>query len=155
MKDIKDYEGIYAVTEDGRIYSYRRNIYLKPRKNNQGYLYVNLFKNKKGKSVLVHRLVAKAFVPNPDNKPQVNHKDENAFNNNKDNLEWCDNKYNSRYGSHAFHLKVYKNGMFIGAFNGTVEASEILGVSYESIRRWATGKGKSKQGYEVKIIERK
>lgn len=62
------------------------------------YKQVVLYKNKKHKTVAVHRLVAEAFIPNPDNLPQVNHKDENPSNNNVNNLEWCTCKYNMGMG---------------------------------------------------------
>ncbi len=103
-KDIKGYEGLYAAAEDGRIWSYPkppRNVkgtWLKPipstKKRIKGteytILFVHLFKDGKGKSFLIHRLVAEAFLPNPENKPQINHKDGNPLNNNIDNLEWAD-----------------------------------------------------------------
>lgn len=72
---------------------------LKPYKNKKGYLRVNLWKNGKCKKFQVHRLVALAFLPNSDNLPQVNHKDENPSNNRLDNLEFCDCKYNINYGT--------------------------------------------------------
>lgn len=73
---------------------------LTPDKNRKGYLMINLRSDDgKLKKVLIHRLVAQAFIPNPDNLPQVNHKDENKLNNHTNNLEWCTNKYNANYGS--------------------------------------------------------
>ena len=97
MKDIKGYEGLYAVTSCGKIWSYRNKRFLKPR-NNMGYLIVNLCKDGKVKTCKIHRLVAEAYIPNPDNLPQINHKDENKTNNCLQNLEWCDSKYNMNYG---------------------------------------------------------
>lgn len=84
----------------GRKCNYNEKI-LKPSNDKDGYLFVSLRKDKKGKSFRVHRLVASAFVPNVNNHPQVNHKDENKANNMVDNLEWCDNKYNSNYGNRS------------------------------------------------------
>ena len=86
MKDIKDYEGLYAITEDGRIWSYRSNRFLKPYVR-KGYLRVKLYINGVEKDFSIHRLVAFAYLPNPDNLPEVNHKDENKQNNCVDNLE--------------------------------------------------------------------
>ena len=97
MKDIKNYEGLYQVTENGDVWSVRRNRFLKPYKNQLGYLRVVLSKNGILKRYSVHRLVAEAFLDNPDNLPCVNHKDENKLNNNVDNLEWCTIRYNNCY----------------------------------------------------------
>ena len=72
---------------------------LKPIKNRYGYMYVNLRKDGVTKQQYIHRLVAQAFIPNPNNLPEVNHKDEDKTNNNVKNLEWCDRKYNINYGT--------------------------------------------------------
>lgn len=72
---------------------------LKPKEHKNGYLMVQLWKDGKVKLCLVHRLVAKAFIPNPDNLPCVNHKDEDKHNNCWLNLEWCDATYNTNYGT--------------------------------------------------------
>ena len=100
MRDIAGYEGLYAVTSCGKVWSYKRKKFLKPRANNYGYLYINLCKNGKSKSYVIHRLVAMAYLPNPENLPEINHKDENKANNCLQNLEWCDHKYNLNYGTH-------------------------------------------------------
>ena len=94
-----DYTGLYQVSNLGRVRSLgndktRKERILKPKINNKGYLQVILCKNGKVKTFLVHRLVATAFIPNPDNLPVVNHRDENPLNNCVDNLEWCTQKYN-------------------------------------------------------------
>ena len=99
MKDVVGYEGLYAVTSCGKVWSYRRKKFLKPWYNNNGYLLVNLFKDRERKIYLIHRLVAEAYIPNPDNLPQINHRDENKTNNCLQNLEWCDAKYNTNYGT--------------------------------------------------------
>lgn len=99
MVDIKGYEGLYAVTKDGQIWSYRSNKFLSSHISNSGYMRVHLSKNNVGKNYSVHRLVAEAFISNPKNYPCVNHKDENKLNNNVDNLEWCTNQYNLNYGT--------------------------------------------------------
>ena len=100
MRDVKGYEGLYAVTSCGKIWSYRRQKFLKPVCEKNGYLRVNLYKDGKMKHYCVHRLVTEAYIPNPDNLPQINHKDENKTNNCLQNLEWCDCKYNINYGTH-------------------------------------------------------
>ena len=99
MKDIRNYENMYAVTEDGRVWSYKSNKFLKQTLLNRGYLQVELYNNGVGKKFLIHRLVAEAYLPNPDNLPQVNHKDENKQNNSVEKLEWCTEKENDNYGN--------------------------------------------------------
>ena len=95
FKPVKGYEGLYYITEDGRVYSSIQNKWLKTYVDHQGYPRVNLQSEKK----YIHRLVAEAFIPNIDNLPVVNHKDENKFNYSIDNLEWCTYKYNNNYGT--------------------------------------------------------
>ena len=99
MKDIPGYEGLYAATEDGRIFSYRSKRFLKPRLNKKGYCRVQLYKNGKGKDFYIHRLIAATYLDNPENLSQVNHKDEDKSNNSVQNLEFCDAKYNNNYGT--------------------------------------------------------
>lgn len=100
-KDIKGYEGLYQVSNWGRIKSIRfgKERIMKLCPDRYGYLYIVLYKNNIKKAYRVHRLVAEAFIDNTDNLPCVNHKDENKQNNNVENLEWCDAKYNLNYGT--------------------------------------------------------
>lgn len=100
MKDIPGYEGMYAVTEEGHIWSYKRNKILKGVINSAGYPTVKLCKEGTEKTFYIHRLVAIALIPNPENYPQINHKDEDRLNHHPSNLEWCDSKYNNNYGGH-------------------------------------------------------
>lgn len=96
---IKGYEGLYSVDTDGVVYGRKGNP-LKPYDNGYGYLIVDLHDLNGGKRHRkVHRLVADAFIPNPDNLPEVNHRDEDKYNNAVSNLEWCTSSYNKRYGS--------------------------------------------------------
>ena len=99
-KDIKDYEGHYQVSNWGRIKSIKfgKEIILK-QNIRRGYYYVCLSKNGIAKNYFIHRLVAEAFLDNPNNYPCVNHKDENKLNNNVENLEWCSVLYNNSYGT--------------------------------------------------------
>lgn len=105
MVDIEGYEGLYAITEDGNVWSYRRNKFLIAKMSNCGYMRVVLSKNNVTTNYSVHRLVAKAYIPNPNNYPCVNHKDENKLNNCVENLEWCTHKYNRNYGTLPEKLK--------------------------------------------------
>ena len=100
-RDIEGYENLYQVSNLGRVRSlkYNKEKILKPANNGGGYLKVGLSQNNKTKQYLVHRLVATAFIPNPNNLPVVNHKDEKHSNNSVDNLEWCTSEYNSTYGT--------------------------------------------------------
>ena len=159
-KVIDNYE-LYTVNEQGQIYSLRSKKYLKPNITRTGYHTVELFDVKgKSKRLLVHRLVANAFIPNPNNYPQVNHKDENKANNNANNLEWCTAKYNMRYGKGAkerhskidYHtdkmnaarrknaektrkpvLQFTKDGQFVARYNSGAEASRSTGVSHSHL----------------------
>lgn len=99
-KIIDGYEN-YSISNMGRVKNNTTGLVLKPADNGKGYKHVGLYDtNHKMKSIMVHRLVAYYFVPNPDNYPQVNHKDENKENNKASNLEWCTSYYNINYGTH-------------------------------------------------------
>ena len=107
-KDIAGYEGLYKVSDKGNVYSVERKDSrgnkcggrtLKPRYDKDGYLRVTLYKDGKEKKKVIHRLVAEAFIHNPNKYPEVNHKDENKSNNELSNLEWCTRKYNANYGT--------------------------------------------------------
>lgn len=111
-KDIQGYEGLYQISNTGKVKSLGRFVYngsgmrwnaeriLKCKDNGHGYLNVCLARDKDDhKYAYIHRLVATHFVENPSGLPQVNHKDENKSNNNAENLEWCDMQYNNTYGT--------------------------------------------------------
>ena len=107
-KDVVGYEGLYKVSNKGNIHSLERlnsrgrkcgGRMLKPRHHAGGYLRVSLYENGIKKDELVHRLVLEAFVENPNNLPEVNHKDENPSNNELSNLEWCDARHNNNHGT--------------------------------------------------------
>ena len=98
-KDIVHYEGIYKVSNFGRIWSIHKQDYKTTHTKDNGYMFVQLYKNGKMYNEYVHRLVALAFIPNQNNLPQVNHKDEDKSNNYVGNLEWCTAKYNNNYGT--------------------------------------------------------
>lgn len=108
-KDIKGYEGLYQISNLGRLKSLPRKykkryineeIIKKPSKLPKGYLRIALAKNGTIKYFFIHRLVAQAFIPNPNNLPCVNHKDCNTSNNSVNNLEWCSYKHNNNFKNH-------------------------------------------------------
>ena len=100
-KDIENYNGDYQVSNLGRVKSFAiGERILKPTDNGKGYLIVGLSCKAHRKNHYVHRLVAFAFIDNPNEYSEINHKDENIQNNSYENLEWCSRKYNCNYGSH-------------------------------------------------------
>ena len=116
-KDVIGYEGLYQVSTLGRVYSKKTNLYL-VQMSKRGYMAVNLYFNRKMSTRTVHRLVALAFIPNPENKPQVNHIDYDRTNNKLSNLEWVtvqensDHSYNNYIHHSLAHVKkVNDSGM--------------------------------------------
>lgn len=109
LKDIEDFEGLYKVSNLGRIYSIRNNKFLKatPNSLHTNRLYIKLYKDKKQYTFILARLVAKAFIPNPQHLTTVNHKDGNPLNNRIENLEWLSNADNIR---HAYKTGLQKSG---------------------------------------------
>ena len=164
----------YLIGEDGRIWSEKTHKYLKPAYTKTGYASVELFNADGSKRLLVHRLVARAFIPNPLNLPQVNHIDEDPRNNSVDNLEWCTAKYNMNYGNGAktrhaninYSEPIYKvvarengkavsipvtmydkSGNTLKSFESAKEASRQTGISQCNILRVARGDRKTAGGY--------
>ena len=123
-KDIKGYEGLYQISNLGRVKSLSRidsrghklnEKILKPKIRGYGYKAVMLSKNNIHKLYYIHRLVAEAFIPNPDNLPCVNHIDENKNNNCIENLEWCTRKYNTNYGTRSKRQSEKMKGKYTGS----------------------------------------
>ena len=141
-KEIKDYEGLYWVSNLGHVKN-KHNKILVPEIRNS-YYSVNLSKNGVRTHKRIHRLVAEAFIPNSKKLPMVNHKDENKLNNNVTNLEWCDNTYNTHYSRNE-DLSVYcfdldKN------FRSASEASVHTGICRTSIIKACRGQLKQAGG---------
>ena len=129
-KDIEGYEGLYQVSNWGRVKSLARidennhpvkERIMKPSKS-FGYLYVSLSKHGKYKRIRIHRLVAIAFIPNPDNKEEVGHKDETRTNNHVDNLEWVSKKENNNMPLHIERVRT-------ACFNRSEQISHYMSES--------------------------
>lgn len=157
MKDIKGYEGKYAVTTDGRVYSYSKERFMSQRYC-KGYPMVNLFKDGKKTTRFVHRLVAETYIPNPDNLPQVNHLDENPGNPRLENLEWCTAKGNINYGtSQERRVKSRQVPVYCEELDKVFEsgkvAAETLGLFATNICGACRGKYKTTGGMHFRYAE--
>lgn len=172
---IIDFTGLYEVSNYGRVkgvdrYNYRfiKGKIRSTTVNNCGYVMVSLRKNGKLYNLLIHRLVATAFLPNPNNYTEVNHKDENKLNNCVDNLEWCSKSYNQNYGTRnniagnkcskilkgKFNTKKSKpilqydlDGNLIKEWPSTAEVKRQLGFATSYIYYCLEGKYKQAYGY--------
>lgn len=120
--------------------------------NKHGYCYVSLTNNFKVKYMLVHRLVAIAFIKNPNNYFYINHKDENKQNNNVDNLEWCTLKYNNIYGNRLQNCSSsviqIKNNKKINVFSSMNEAERMTNIKAQNISACCRGKRKTAGGFK-------
>lgn len=164
-KSVVGYEDYYEVSNFGRVKSLERvdcrgrlqeERILKPAKNRGGYLYITFSKIRKQRSLMIHRLVAEVFIENPDNLPQVNHKDENKENNRVENLEWMTAKKNANYGTRnermtkAKSKPVYQytlDGEFVKEWPSANEVQRQTGWWQPIISSCCRGKKKSAYGY--------
>ena len=144
-RDIKGYEGIYQVSNYGRVKSLSRKALngrtvkeriLKQNIGDVGYYNVTLCKDGNHQTFRVHRLVAEAFLPNNNNHPYINHKDENKLNNNVDNLEWCTETYNQVYSNGKQVLKYDDFGNLLAVYHSNREAATANNVSIGTISKW-------------------
>ena len=152
-RDIKGYEGYYQISNFGRVKSLSRDVgsnrckketIMKTSLDKDGYENLVLRKNGKQRHFRVNRLVAEAFLENPNNYPQVNHKDEDKTNNNVNNLEWCSAKYNVNYGSRT--EKASKKVICVTTgkiFKSIAEASKYYNLKGNHISACCKGKLKS------------
>ena len=156
-KDIEGFEGLYQVSNLGKVKSLNYNHtkkekILKHGSDRVGYLRVNLCKEGKRKTYQVHRLVAQAFIPNLENKPQVNHKDEDKTNNKVENLEWMTRRENINYGTRNERCSKPIYGINIRTnekieFPSTMEAQRN-GFDQSHIVDCLKGRNKSHKGYK-------
>lgn len=142
LKPIPDYEGLYYASENGFIISCKSELKIKNKRiQNNGYEMVDLWKNNKGKTLTVHRIIAKTFLKNEENKKCVNHKNGVKTDNRSNNLEWCTHSENQHHSLKLGLRKTLKirqedlSGNLINRFNSLKEASKITGISKSSISR--------------------
>ena len=162
-KDIKGYEGKYQVSSLGNIKSLERirkgksgsNVYvpeklLKCKNDKDGYKECALCigTHKKAKYYKVHRLVAEAFLPNPNNYPIINHRNEIKSDNRVENLEWCTNEYNCRYSFAKPIIQFSINNEFIRKWDCIVDAKNNLQIKGSEISKCCSGKYKTVKGYK-------
>lgn len=163
-RPIRHYEGIYEISDWGNVVSLNYNktkkrCLLRKKINKYGYVQVNLSMNGKCKTFLIHRLVAEAFIPIPEELQhligskdlEINHKDENKTNNNVDNLEWCERKYNMNYGTRTERTskKVYQytlDGELVNIWKSTQECGRN-GYNHRTISECCLGKRKTHKGF--------
>lgn len=157
FKDVKGYEGLYQVSTVGNVKSLNYNRTGKEGILSPGvskdYLFVTLCKDKKHKAYSIQRLVADAFISNPNGYPCVNHKNENKQDNRVENLEWCTYSYNNTYNDR--HLKASKPIFCVELskiFSSTAEACRITGIYHQNITKCLKGKRKSAGGYHWRYV---
>lgn len=160
-KEIDGYEGLYQVSNLGNVKSLKNGRWgtgkeriLMAGKHKLGYLFVILFKEGKMKNYKVHRLVAEAFIPNPQKLPEVNHKDEDKSNNRVENLEWCDRKYNCNYGTRTERTSkrviCEETGIVYPSLS---EVYRQLGFDNSYIGACCKGRYKQAYGYTWRYVE--
>jgi len=152
-KDIEGFEGLYQISTYGRVKSLGRYVerircgqvgkfwvdekIITSCRCTGGYVKVTLCKNGVHTQKMIHRLVAETFIPNPNNLPQVNHKDEDKTNNHIDNLEWCTDLYNKCYGTARQRQAESLKGVYINSKNPNAHAVICEGIIYPSIKECA------------------
>lgn len=161
-RPIPNFEGLYEVSNLGNVDSLnnyhrkQKRKRLKPKLDIHGYYCVCLSNKQKIKRFKIHRLVAMCFIPNQNNLPCINHKDENRQNNRADNLEWCTYQYNNTYGSRIEKMKdkicipviqLTKDGDFVARYNSIEEASCLNDLEHRNISVVCSGKRDFAGGY--------
>ena len=152
-KPIAECNGIYHISNHGRVKSYKwgKELILKPA-TIKGYLAIGIWVNNKHKLHKIHRLVALAFIPNPDNKPQVNHKDGNKLNNHVDNLEWMTNQENIQ---HAWSTGLCENVRIVAIKSNSKPVVDIAtGNKYDSLKCACQDIGDSYNKHALRIFKK-
>jgi len=166
-KPIKDFEPDYLITPDGRVYSLKSKKYLRPGITGRGYYQVHLYKSGNRYPKRIARLVAQAFIPNPENKPEINHKDGIKVNNDVSNLEWVTSSENQLHayatglkekpptaGSPKIPVNVYNyaTGKFLSAQTSLLSAAREYGLPVGRVHNVLTGKRNHVGGLTFKRI---
>lgn len=154
MRDIKGYEGLYAITSCGKVWSYRAQKFLKGRIDKCGYTQINLTKEKEQKAFYVHRLVAQTYIPNPDNLPQIDHIDGDKTHNWINNLQWISNRDNIiKRGKLGKHKRVHciETGKIYGSCS---EATRAVGLACpKNISGCCKGYRQTAAGYHWEYVD--
>ena len=157
-RDIKGFEGKYMVSNLGRVKSLNYNKtgkekIMKGVPDGYGYFQLSLCKEGKVKNCRINRLVAQAFIPNPDNLPEVNHKDKIRTNNRVDNLEWCTTQYNVEYSKAKAVIGINKVSGLILEFPSANEAKRQTGINQSNIIQCCKGRRNSAGGFYWHYVE--
>lgn len=165
-KTIQDYGGLYQVSNTGKVRDLKNHI-KSVYKNNKGYICLSLYYNGKTYHPTIHRLVAKAFIPNPNNYEQVNHKDCNKENNSVENLEWCNQRYNYNEGMRTFQYSKNEEHYFAKLKNSDIPiiyelyklgftratVAKIFSINPSSLEAIEKGISYRELGYNFKAIK--
>ena len=153
-RDIEGYEGHYMVDTKGNVFSLKRKKIMTPCKSNNGYMQVHLSIGGVMKSHKIHRLVAKTFIPNPYNLPQVNHKDEDKTNNCVENLEWCTQSYNMNYNDGQKRRASSRDYEEISKKRSEVQSKEVTQYDFDGriVAIWRNAYVAEEHGYNRTMI---
>lgn len=154
MKDIAGYEGLYGITSCGKVWSYRNERFLKPDSDKRGYQRVILSKNGKTERFLVHRLVALAYIPNPNNYDTVDHIDGCPAHNYIKNLQWMTLKDNVIKGNKGLKnaVKQIRCIETEEIFKSYTQAAKSVGVCPSAISNCIKGRAKTCGGYHWEVV---